>query len=69
MVDPLHEAYKLIDLQTKSISILKEHVKILKERIADQEEIIELLKKNLELEMQLRVEEKKLALIPIISLN
>jgi len=68
-MDPLNEAYKLIDLQTKSISILKEHVKILKERIADQEEIIELLKKNLKLEMQLRADEKTLTSQIFFSLN
>jgi len=69
MVDSLHEAYVLIDLQIKSISILKEQVKILKERVADQAEIIDLLKKNLELEMRLRAEDKKLLANPFISLN
>jgi hypothetical protein len=69
MTTPLQEAYILIDLQRKSIDILKEHVKVLKERITDQDEIIDLLKKNLELEIKLREEERKLSFVSQISLN
>jgi hypothetical protein len=69
MTNPLQEAYVLIDLQRKSIDILKEHVKVLKEQIADREELIDLLKRNLELEIQLREEERKLSFVSHISLN